>query len=249
MMEHIEYLDIQTRREYRRFVLDRDAIVIGRLETNDIPLADDPSVSRAHAILERLPSGWAVRDLGSRNGTYINGKRIWSSQVLHPGDQIQVGSVLLTYQRAPSEARDDTLGPVRAPDLTRREREVLVELCRPALAGQVFTEPASIREIAHTLFVTAAAVKQHLPNLYDKFGIEGDGERRRTRLANEAVRRGVVTPADLVVVEVPDVDEVTIVTEGLTPVPRDGWARSARPPGTVRAGYRMGPRPAYPPSM
>jgi DNA-binding NarL/FixJ family response regulator len=43
--------------------------------------------------------------------------------------------------------------------------------------------------------VSEAAVKQHLAHLYDKFGISDGGERRRVRLANEALRRGAVTIA------------------------------------------------------
>src|SRR5580765_6614430 len=85
-VDRVEYLDIRTRRSGYRFVLERDVLVIGRSETNDIALTDDPSVSRGHAILERLPSGWEIRDLGSRNGTLVNGKRIWSDRLLHPGD-------------------------------------------------------------------------------------------------------------------------------------------------------------------
>jgi DNA-binding NarL/FixJ family response regulator len=84
-----------------------------------------------------------------------------------------------------------TVGP------TRRERDVLVALCRPVLSADLFTEPASIRQIAEELVVTEAAVKQHLLRLYDKFGVFDSGERRRVRLANEAVRRGAVTLADL----------------------------------------------------
>jgi DNA-binding CsgD family transcriptional regulator len=72
-----------------------------------------------------------------------------------------------------------------------------VALCRPVLSGDLFTEPASIRELAAGLFVSEAAVKQHLLHLYDKFGLYDDGERRRVRLANEAIRRGAVSLADL----------------------------------------------------
>ena len=57
------------------------------------------------------------------------------------------------------------------PTLTPRERDVLVALCRPLLARDMFTEPASTRAIADELVITQAAVKQHLANLYDKFGI------------------------------------------------------------------------------
>jgi hypothetical protein len=55
------------------------------------------------------------------------------------------------------------------PDLTRRERDVLLALCRPALGDGVFTEPATVREVAAELVVTDAAVKQRLLHLYDKF--------------------------------------------------------------------------------
>jgi tetratricopeptide (TPR) repeat protein len=77
------------------------------------------------------------------------------------------------------------------PALTRREREVLDALCHPLATDGAFAEPASVREIAKTLFVTEAAVKQHLLRLYDKFEIWDEGGRRRLRLANEAIRRGV----------------------------------------------------------
>ena len=50
--------------------------------------------------------------------------------------------------------------------------------------------------MAGELYVTEAAVKQHLQNLYDKFAIPTEGD-RRVRLANEALRRGAVTLAQL----------------------------------------------------
>ena len=81
--------------------------------------------------------------------------------------------------------------------VTRREREVLIELCRPALGDAPFTEPASTRQIAAALVVSDAAVKQHLLHLYDKLAIDGAGEQRRLRLANEVLRRGIVGFADL----------------------------------------------------
>src|SRR5213593_4451797 len=82
------------------------------------------------------------------------------------------------------------------PKLTRRERDVLAALCRPALDTDVFTEPASVRQIAETLVVTEAAVKQHLLHLYDKFGVTETSGRRRVRLAKEAIRRGAVALPD-----------------------------------------------------
>jgi hypothetical protein len=95
------------------------------------------------------------------------------------------------------------------PELTRRERDVLTALCRPALDGGVFAEPASVRQIATALVVTEAAIKQHLLHLYDKFGIAEIGERRRVRLAREAIRSGAVafpdSPRETSISEVPEI--------------------------------------------
>jgi tetratricopeptide (TPR) repeat protein len=81
---------------------------------------------------------------------------------------------------------------VNSGELTRRENDVLVALCRPLSTEDVVAQPASVREIAAELVVTEAAVKQHLIHLYDKLGIAEGGERRRVTLAREAVRLGLV---------------------------------------------------------
>jgi class 3 adenylate cyclase len=101
-----------------------------------------------------------------------------------------------------------------SPDLTRRERDVLEALCRPALHGNVFEEPASVREIAAALVVTEAAVKQHLLHLYDKFGIAETGERRRVRLAREAIRRRAVVLSDSAQASTSELPEVRYVRSG-----------------------------------
>src|SRR5690348_12029333 len=88
------------------------------------------------------------------------------------------------------------MGASKAPVLTRREREVLVELCRPSAGPTAFNEPAATRDIASRLFVTEAAVKQHLLRLYDKLSIH-DGDNRRRRLANVAFESGLVSAVDL----------------------------------------------------
>src|SRR5947209_7457293 len=81
-------------------------------------------------------------------------------------------------------------------DITRRERDVLIALCRPAASSEIFVEPASVRQIAQELVVTDAAVKQHLQHLYDKFAIPESEPRRRLALAREALRREAVSRPD-----------------------------------------------------
>jgi len=178
--------------------LQGERLTIGRADTNQVAIESDPELSRLHAVLEPVGGGWCVRDLASSNGTFVNGERIWSDRPLRNGDEIRVGRTRLVFRASPS-ASDGTATTTAEPppDLTRRERDVLVSLCRPVLSADLFTEPASIRQIAEALVVTEAAVKQHLLRLYDKFGVYEAGERRRVRLANEAIRRGAVTLADL----------------------------------------------------
>jgi DNA-binding CsgD family transcriptional regulator len=176
--------------------LQTGRLSIGRGAANDIPL-DDPLASRLHAVLEDVRGGWVVRDTGSTNGTYLNGRRVLGEAAVHPGDEIRVGETRLIFHSSDPGARDpSTIRAGQPPHLTRREKEVLVLLCGKVFSGSVFTQPASIREIAESLFVTEAAVKQHLGRLYDKFDIH-EGRDRRVHLANEAIRRGAVTMAEL----------------------------------------------------
>jgi DNA-binding NarL/FixJ family response regulator len=127
----------------------------------------------------------------------LNGARIWSSQRLRHGDEIRVGQVRLVFRDLEAAGGAQTEAEDSAPSLTPRERDVLVALCRPLLARDMFTEPASTRAIAEELVITQAAVKQHLTNLYDKFGVSADESTRRVRLANDALRRGAVSIGDL----------------------------------------------------
>ena len=64
-------------------------------------------------------------------------------------------------------------------------------------SGDSFAVPATVKELAETLVISQAAVKFHLSNLYDKFGIYEGGGSRRVKLANEAMRRRAVVPTDL----------------------------------------------------
>jgi DNA-binding CsgD family transcriptional regulator len=178
------------------FELSREVTTVGRGEGVDISL-EDTSVSRLHAELVRRGPHLYVADLGlSANGTRVNGRPV-GRRVLADGDVVSFGAARarvggLTQSDA---AADDTLEirRVAAPDLTRREIEVLNALCRPALRQEAFVAPATAKDIAGELVVTEAAVKQHLLRLYQKFRI-AEGGNRRGRLANEVIAAGVVRP-------------------------------------------------------
>ncbi len=81
-----------------RVVLRGGRMTIGRDPSNDIALTEDLTASRRHAALEELPAGWWVADVGSLNGTWVNGEMVEGERPLFPGDEILVGETRLVYQ-------------------------------------------------------------------------------------------------------------------------------------------------------
>ncbi|WP_283818674.1 oxoglutarate dehydrogenase inhibitor Odhl [Jatrophihabitans telluris] len=81
-----------------RFLLDQDVTTAGRHPDSDIFL-DDVTVSRRHVEFRRDGSGFAVFDVGSLNGTYVNRERIDSAS-LAGGDEVQIGKFRLVYLTA-----------------------------------------------------------------------------------------------------------------------------------------------------
>lgn len=69
-----------------------ETLTLGRDAACDLVLAS-PIISRQHARLTRRSQGYTLEDLGSRNGTTVNGHPITTTQVLHDGDQIELGGI------------------------------------------------------------------------------------------------------------------------------------------------------------
>ncbi|MFC9329128.1 FHA domain-containing protein [Kitasatospora sp. NPDC057015] len=67
-------------------------LTIGRLPGSGLRLSD-ASVSRTHAELRREHSGWMLYDLGSTNGTHVNGRRVAGAVRVRPGDQVKFGNL------------------------------------------------------------------------------------------------------------------------------------------------------------
>src|SRR3984885_13774841 len=128
--------------------LKSEVTTIGRGSHNDVRLAD-PSVSVLHAEIVRRGPYIYIADLGlSRNGTRVNGRPI-ARRVLDDGDVLRFGSARCRIEGVPTEelAADAELRRSAAPELTRRELDVLISLCRPALSDEAFVTPAPPREI------------------------------------------------------------------------------------------------------
>jgi len=83
------FLEVRTNQGLQRLDLSEGPVTIGRLPDNRVAL-DDDLLSRRHCIVEAHGDGWRVRDLGSRNGTKVNGQRM-REEALDNGDVITVG--------------------------------------------------------------------------------------------------------------------------------------------------------------
>jgi two-component system NtrC family sensor kinase len=88
----------------RRFELPDEPALVGR-ESRSLPLTDN-TVSRRHAeLLPAEDGGWLLKDLGSSNGSYVNGARVTNKHALKLGDQIRVGRTLMVFGTQPGVSR------------------------------------------------------------------------------------------------------------------------------------------------
>jgi hypothetical protein len=175
---------------------DVASVSIGRSPSADVPLGWDHEVSRLHAVLAHEGGEWTIADEGlSRNGSFVNGRRLRGRRRLRDGDAIKIGCTLLVFVDAEGDgagtttAASQTLDP---PQLSDAQRRVLVSLCGP-LDEAPFAGPRSNREIADDLFLSVETVKTHLRALFDLFAI-GDlpQNRKRAELVRRAYESGVL---------------------------------------------------------
>jgi serine phosphatase RsbU (regulator of sigma subunit)/pSer/pThr/pTyr-binding forkhead associated (FHA) protein len=87
----------------RTFALDRDRFTLGRAGNNELCYPDDAGLSRQHLAIEKVGDSWTIRDMGSKNGTFVNGNRIAAPHNLDPNDRITAGHLALEFgNRAPT---------------------------------------------------------------------------------------------------------------------------------------------------
>jgi FHA domain len=90
-------------------VVERRAVVVGREVEGAGAFPDDSELSRTHArFLPLHGGGLLVEDLGSTNGTYVNGEAIDAPRIVHAGDRITVGGTILELVGEPAPRRQDT---------------------------------------------------------------------------------------------------------------------------------------------
>jgi pSer/pThr/pTyr-binding forkhead associated (FHA) protein len=133
-----------------------DAVVIGRLQSNAVTIKD-PKLSRENTKVFRKDKNYCVADLGSRNGTLVNGKKISSARVLNDGDRIQIGETVIRFR--------DPSAPSRPPQKSAPSRPVKAKTSAPEKGSAMSTVGtlALIVYFALAVYVTKLAADQFLP--------------------------------------------------------------------------------------
>ncbi len=80
------------------YPLVRVTVSVGRDKSNTIVLADDRMISRRHAEIHLQNGDAVIKDIGSTNGTFVNGSRIVSALILRAGDEIRFGDTRFRFE-------------------------------------------------------------------------------------------------------------------------------------------------------
>lgn len=120
------------------YALDGDQITIGRDSSNEIPV-NDAEVSRRHSRLNFQGGKYVLEDMGSTNGTFVNGQRLTGPRVLKTGEVISLGEqIVFVYEAVDSDPGATMVSPRKAP----AARPVADPPPSPqAYAGQVPADP------------------------------------------------------------------------------------------------------------
>ena len=126
----------------REFELPNRTIVLGRGQDADVVL-DDQFASRRHAEISRIDGAYLIRDLGSKNGVRINGRKLdeGSSAWLEDGSEIQLASTVFRFQDPAATVTAPSLIAVREPALRvdPTTRQVYVD-------GVILDPPLSVKQ-------------------------------------------------------------------------------------------------------
>lgn len=175
--------------------------LIGRCDDSEIWLPD-PRVSREHAVLSWTGDRASVLDLGSRNGTLINGRRIKTEELVGDGSEVRVGPYTLqicfeigaairSFVNSEISTRIDASRPMDPhakypthPDLTPAQRRVY----------EAFVEGLSEREVGERLKISVHTVHTHAKAIYKTFAISSRAELMR-RWAAQQGNDGAPSPS------------------------------------------------------
>lgn len=181
--------------------LAHDEYGVGRDETNSIRLTDR-NISRKHALLRRNGQGWAVRDLGSYNGTYVNGVRVQGESHVGHGDTIQLGDYRLEFHdEAQTQAASTMETPPVAPTHQRPDRLVVVVGPQPGQEFPLDREHFTIgRSEEAIISINHSSVSRLHAELFSigggRYEIIDKGSANGIRINGQDVRRGLLEAGD-----------------------------------------------------
>ncbi len=129
--------------DYRELEWDKAVLTVGRDVANDL-IINHRLASRRHARFEQDETGFYIHDLGSTNGTYVNGERIDGLRQLHNQDQVVIADTIITFQDP-----EATVKGVLPPEVLRATREELRVDSRSKeifIKGQPLDPPLTVKE-------------------------------------------------------------------------------------------------------
>ena len=152
--------------QYVRIHLDKAALRVGRSQDADIRL-DDATVSRSHAMLSVQDDHLELKDLGSHNGTYVNGRRLTDPAAVRPGDQIRIGSVVLTLlpTAAPTMGIQQVATILMPPESVRTVTHVPLEVIREQ--GKTKIDPENLPTMVGSRLLDLVETAPDEPETYE----------------------------------------------------------------------------------
>lgn len=162
-----------------------ERVLVGRGERCDVRL-DDDNVSNDHAEVAQHGESFLLTDLGSLNGTVVNGRLAESPQRLRNADVIQVGGHRLEVQLpSPVPTRPDRS---RSVNLSAEELAFAIALVAPYREATTFAaRPPTRQELAEQLHLSESTVKRRLDSLASKLRISADAGNDRPRLVADRI--------------------------------------------------------------
>jgi pSer/pThr/pTyr-binding forkhead associated (FHA) protein len=120
--------------------LKKDEFFIGRAKECTLR-AGSEAISRRHCAITRAAEGWTVKDLKSRNGTYVNDERIEQATPLKPGDELRVGPLKFRI-----DARSSSIAPAKSADIPRGKQSAVKDVADVAQRSAEKSEGAATED-------------------------------------------------------------------------------------------------------
>jgi len=122
------------------YPLEAPEIIIGREASNGVAI-NDAEISRKHAKLSLHGSAYVIQDLGSTNGSFVNGQRLTGTQVLNPGDTVSFGENIVMVYEATQDPNATVISSAQAPKTLAPARKPAPSSmpARPPVQAQVYS--------------------------------------------------------------------------------------------------------------